>query len=430
MKDICILGAGISGLALAANLNREFDILEKRPHSGGLCSTIVENGFTFDIGGPHIIFSKNSKVLDYMVSILGTNIVKQFRNSKILYKGHYVKYPFENGLGNLPKEDCFECLRDYINNNYTNEPTNLGEWAYSTFGKSISEKYLLPYNKKIWNCDPFQISIDWVSRIPKPPTEDVLKSAIGISTEGYLHQLYFYYPKIGGFQELTNLLYKKVNDKTFFNQEVIKIKKILDGWEVQTTNATHQYKTLVSTIPTHKLLNIWNEAPSQTHEVINNLKINGLINVLIGFKSPTHSPYTTIYIADPDIPFHRITIPYNFSNNNVPDKCSSIATEITANPSDDIWNKTNEDLINIVIDNLKKINLLNKEEIIYAKVIKISYAYPLYNLDYSKNTKQLHSLIEDCGLHLLGRFARFEYINSDVCVEQALDLAYKLNNHM
>ena len=41
-----------------------------------------------------------------------------------------------------------------------------------------------------------------LARIPKPPMEDVLKSAIGIPTEGYLHQLHFYYPIEGGFEAM------------------------------------------------------------------------------------------------------------------------------------------------------------------------------------------------------------------------------------
>ena len=40
---------------------------------GGLCGTIVENGFTFDAAGPHIMFSKNKEVLAHMVEVLGDN---------------------------------------------------------------------------------------------------------------------------------------------------------------------------------------------------------------------------------------------------------------------------------------------------------------------------------------------------------------------
>ena len=44
------------------------------------------------------------------------------------------------------------------------------------------------------------MGLEWVGRIPKPPMEDVVKSALGIETEGYTHQLYFRYPLHGGFE--------------------------------------------------------------------------------------------------------------------------------------------------------------------------------------------------------------------------------------
>src|SRR5947207_13185417 len=66
----------------------------------------------------------------------------------------------------------------------------------------MAEKYLIPYNKKIWKTDPQQMGMEWVERIPKPPKEDIIKSALGISTEGYKHQLNFLYPEKGGFEAL------------------------------------------------------------------------------------------------------------------------------------------------------------------------------------------------------------------------------------
>ncbi len=430
MKDICILGAGVSGLALAANLkNKEFEILEKSDSSGGLCSTIIESGFTFDIAGPHILFSKNQEVLNYMVSILGDNVDKKFRNSKILYKGCIIKYPFENGLSDLPKEDCFECIYDYIFNKYNKDPVNLEEWGYSTFGKSIAEKYFLPYNKKIWNCCPSKISLHWVSRIPKPPMEDVLKSAVGVSTEGYLHQLYFFYPKNGGYQSLTNAFTSIVSNKISYNQEVININKLDNGWKITTKEGDKLYKNLISTIPMHKLINIWENCPEEAKEAVDNLHTNGLINVLIGFKEDKHIPYFTMYIPDPNIEFHRLTFLKNFSNSTVPDGCASVMAEITANNTDEFWQHTNEEIINKVISDLEKINIINKDQVLYTKVIKINNAYPLYNLDYSYNINKLYDIFKKEELHIIGRFARFEYINSDVCIEQALNLADKLNGN-
>jgi len=189
---IGILGAGLTGLTLG-NLIQDCEILEKNSECGGLCRSLEEEGFTFDWGGSHIIFSKDQEVLDFMLEKLGDNIVKRRRNTKILYKGNFVKYPFENGLSELPLQDNFECLRGFINVllETNTKPGNFKEWLYATFGDGIAEKYLVPYNEKIWNYDLTKMSAWWVEgRVPKPPVEDIIKSSLGIVTEVTIRNRY------------------------------------------------------------------------------------------------------------------------------------------------------------------------------------------------------------------------------------------------
>ena len=205
--DIGILGGGISGITLARFLEHPHCILEKSLVPGGLCRTFWKDGFGFDIGG-HILFSKHEHVNDLVNRILGDNINYCKRLNMILYKGRYVKYPFENDLGALDKQDTYECLIDYLKNDWQGEPTNLEEWAYAAFGRSIADKYLIPYNRKIWKMEPREMGLEWVGRIPRPPMEDLVKSALGIPTEGYQHQLYFRYPLHGGFESVVKAMIK------------------------------------------------------------------------------------------------------------------------------------------------------------------------------------------------------------------------------
>ena len=136
-------------------------------------------------------------------SLLGDNVHRARRNNKIFYKGRYVKYPFENGLFDLEPQDRFECLYHYIKNDYPPPQTNFKEWIYHHFGKGLAEKYLIPYNEKIWNVPAEELGLEWVDgRVPKPPLEDVIKAAVGVETEGYTHQLYFNYPAHGGIESL------------------------------------------------------------------------------------------------------------------------------------------------------------------------------------------------------------------------------------
>jgi protoporphyrinogen oxidase len=85
---IGILGGGLTGLTIAANLDSRFEVrvLEKEPDCGGLCKSIEQDGFTFDSGGAHIIFSKNQRYMDYVGTLLDGNCARGRRNNKVLYK--------------------------------------------------------------------------------------------------------------------------------------------------------------------------------------------------------------------------------------------------------------------------------------------------------------------------------------------------------
>ena len=161
---------------------------------------------------PHIIFSRHRETVDYMLSLLGGNVHRARRNNKIFYRGRYVKYPFENGLFDLEPQDRFECLYHYIQNDYPPPKSNFKEWIYHHFGKALAEKYLIPYNEKIWNVPAEELGLEWVEgRVPKPPLEDVVKAACGVETEGYTHQLYFHYPAHGGIESLPRAMAGRVN---------------------------------------------------------------------------------------------------------------------------------------------------------------------------------------------------------------------------
>jgi protoporphyrinogen oxidase len=424
-RSIGILGGGISGIALAAHLGENVEVLEKRPRIGGLCGTISEDGFTFDAAGPHIMFSKNKEVLALMVEVLGDNVHQKRRDNKIWFKGRLVKYPFENDLASLPPQDNFECILGYIVNPHAgDEPHNLAEWSYKTFGEGISDKYFIPYNRKIWNYDPQKLGLEFVSRIPKPPMEDVLKSAIGIPTEGYLHQLNFFYPVEGGFEQIVRGFAKRVRGEVRSSFVVEDVRHDGDRWRVN----DRVYDELVSTMPIHELLKVWADAPSAAREAAAKLRYNSLINVVLGVNEDRGYAWTALYVPDPEIVFHRLSFPRAFSEKCVPPGSFSIMAEITTNEDDGVGELSDEQVLERVIRDIELMGLLDRKTIVYRKVVRFVYGYPVYDLDYRTNVTAMREAVAAAGLRLLGRFAQFDYINSDVCVERAIALAKTMND--
>ncbi|MDX8549502.1 FAD-dependent oxidoreductase [Methanospirillum sp. J.3.6.1-F.2.7.3] len=426
-----ILGGGLTGVTLGRMLSEsghDVVVLEKEKRIGGLCKSLVSDGYTFDEGGSHIIFSRDTEVLNFMKSVLNNNRAERTRNTCVLYKGIKIKYPFENGLYNLPKEDLFFCLYEYIKTLIAEEkgeippPKTFRDWIYKTFGKGIADSYLIPYNEKIWNFPTEQMSAHWMEgRVPRPPMEDIIRSAIGIETEGYTHQSSFSYPIHGGIEALITAIALPIKDNIKTNCSVCTLKKNEDGWIIQSQEETISVDHIISTIPLQYLLPCLSNIPTTVQEACRELHYNSLISVCIGFKGEV-PPISWMYIPDNDTGlFNRISFPSNYSTAVSPTGHSSLLAEITYNEGDTTSALTDKEIIAHCISKIISIGLIpDKKSINHSSVHKSKYAYVVYDINYKKNVGVVRNYLQNLGINLVGRFSEFEYLNMDGCIRSAM----------
>jgi protoporphyrinogen oxidase len=414
------------------SLIADCEIVEKNSKCGGLCQSLKEDGFTFDWGGSHIIFSKDKEALNFMLAKLGDNIVKRRRNTKILYKGNYVKYPFENGLSDLPLQDNFECLTGFIEaliSNNKSRPENFKEWLYSTFGKGMAEKYLIPYNEKIWNYDTAKMSTVWVDgRVPKPPVEDIIKSSLGIATEGYTHQLNFYYPREGGINALIRSLEHESQDKIIRNFDVNSISQENNRWIVSNGTERRSYDKLIATQPIFDVVRAIKDVPAEIYKALDDLKYNSLITVMLGLDVEHLNDFSWLYIPDGDCLAHRVAFPSNYSKGVAPEGKSAVLAEITYNNGDSIDRLSDDEIITRTIEELHKKKIIDKDTVCFTRAKRTRYAYVIPDLNYERNTELIKRFLSRRGIHLVGRFAEFKYLNMDACVRSAMDCAKVMND--
>ena len=146
----------------------------------------------------------------------------------------------------------------------------------------------------------------------------------------------------------------------------------------------------------------------------------------MGCSAEAGHNFTALYVPDPEIVFHRLSFPQAFSEKCVPPGGSSIMAEITTKDGDGIWEMNDDALLERVIGDIEKIGFVDRNAIVYKRVVRFLYGYPVYDLEYREHVTAMRESVAATGLRLLGRFAQFDYINSDVCVERALALAGEL----
>lgn len=431
---IGILGGGLSGLTLGYYIKKDFEILEKNSECGGLCRSLVERGFTFDYGGSHVIFTKDKEVFNLYRKLLRGNWRKKRRNSKILFKGRFIKYPFENGLSELPKDDNYECISSFIKNlievskGTVKKPTNFQEWMYYTFGKGITEKYLIPYNRKLWNYPPEKLSLEWLAAgIPMPPADDIIKSSLGIKTEGYQQNLTFYYPIKGGINALVKPMEERLRDRITYNFDVNSVSKEGGKFVVSDGKYERKYDRLVSCMPLPDLIDSMEEVPKDIVKAKNSLRYNSLITVMLGVDEPRMNNISWMYTPQEDVDFNRLSFPFNFSQNVAPEGKSSILVETTCLPDDPLLRQSSEKIAEKVIDDLERLGFVKSSKICYKSVRKSKYAYIIYNLKYNKNMSRISKFLRQRKIDSCGRFAEFKYMNMAACIKSAMSKAKEIN---
>lgn len=420
---IGIIGAGLSGLSLAFMLKEyDVDVFEASDRVGGLLKSESIDGYTFDIGGSHILFSKDRKVLDEMLRVVGS-VLKHRRRTYIHYKGNFIKYPFENGIYMLSKEERFEILIDFFKNVLKRErgelkkPSNLLEWFYYVFGRAITEKYLKPYNEKLWKRDLREISLEWVdNRIPNPPIEDVFKSCVGIPTEGYKHQLTFYYPLKGGIEMLIRGILRRIEHPIWTERRIESV-SLEDGKVI--LNGEHEFDLVVSTAPidlTVRLFKDWKDVEG----LIDLLDYNSLTVVGLGVRGRTPN-FHWVYVPDEDIVFHRVAFLHNYSPNMCPENRSNIIVEISRRPDE-----KSKNLIEDVLDGLRRMGFDFDVEV--CGIWNWDYAYIVYNHSYRDVTNVLRKFLIERKVIPFGRFGFWEYLNMDAVWKSAKDFVWRLTD--
>lgn len=428
-----ILGGGLSAISLAYYLQEnknidEIHILEKDDVLGGICRTYVKDGIEYDVG-PHIIFSKDKEILDLMNNLLGENNEKHRRSNRILHKKRFVQYPFENDLSKLPQEDIDYCVNGFLHNPYENyDAKNMLQFFLKTFGEGITNTYLRPYNEKIWKFDPSFMDTQMVERIPKPPKEDILKSANGETIDGYLHQLYFTYPKQGGTEALIKAFIAKLSDKVKIHTDnkVLKVKKQDEKFVVTTSEKEYLCDKVVSTMPANEFSHIYedNNKPQKILDIADNLRYNSIAICIVNVSKDYAGDNYAFMVADKNVKFHRISKLDFMGEHYHIDGTATYMAEITYRKNDLNDKASDEELTQKVIEGLEKIGFINsKEDVNFTDLKRFEYAYVIYDLKHRQNMDAIKEYFASQGIYLNGRFGSFEYLNMDAIIKQSKNLA-------
>jgi protoporphyrinogen oxidase len=306
--DYVVIGAGVSGLAFA-NQIRELQpqasvlVLEGESEPGGYCRTVVKDGFVWDYSG-HFFHFKHPAIESWLRDRMpGQQIKVVHKQSKIRYAGRDIEFPFQRNIHELDKAEFIECLVDLYQASEQSAaaaPASFKDMLYSRFGRGITEKFLAPYNQKLYACDLDSLDANAMGRFfPHASFADVMANLRDASKNDRGYNAVFSYPVGGAMQYIRALLHDLPIETVACGERVVAVD--VAGRILTTTKRSVGYRNLISSAPVPALASMCGIAVEPGVFTANQVLVFNL-----GFDSKGARDIHWMYFPESSTCFYRV----------------------------------------------------------------------------------------------------------------------------
>jgi protoporphyrinogen oxidase len=427
---VVVLGAGPGGLAAAHALTRHGLrplVIEKGKLPGGIARTEEYQGYCFDLGG-HRFFTKIEAVDRIWRKMLGPDLIKVRRLSRIYYKERFFHYPlaFKNALLNLGVIESTRILLSYLRSRIRPYPeeTTFEQWVSNRFGERLYRTFFKTYTEKVWGIPCHELQADWAAQRIKG-----LSLAAAVANALFGRQKAkslideFDYPRKGPgmmwnrFQEVIEAVGGTVRMET----EAVRLRHehgrlthvVLQDGAQEETLAVDQ---LISSIPVTRLVQLLDPAPpAEVLETARKFSYRSFLIVGLIVDRPHLFEDQWIYIHSPDVLVGRIQNFRNWSAAMVPDPDrTGIGMEYFCTAGDAFWKRPDEELIALAGQELARLGLAREEEVRDGFVVRQPFAYPVYDAGYQDRLAILRNYLATFeNMQTIGRAGMHRYNNMD-----------------
>ncbi len=417
MKTV-IIGAGMSGLATAAALGRDADlvVLDRDAEIGGYCKTVKRDGFVWDYSG-HFFHFKHADIEKFLVDRMpGQNIRKVAKRSFISFGGKQVDFPFQKNIHQLPQQDFIDCLYDLYFARAPGQPpqpeTNFKEMLYARFGRSIAEKFLIPYNEKLYATDLGTLDRDAMGRFfPHADLTDIVRNMKQADNATY--NATFTYPEGGAIEYVRAIASEVDATKLHLGEAVERID--LDTKRVHTSKGrSFAFDALVSSAPFPALLKLCGLPVEDGAFSWNQVLV---FNLGFDSKGPRDSHWT--YFPDRSLPFYRV----GFYDNIFDTDRMSLYVEVGARHGVPLDVPALRDA---VLAGLKREGIITTQKLVAEHSVLMDPAYVHITQRSLATVAKLKAELAAKGVHSIGRYGGWTYCSIEDNIVEARALVRQL----
>ena len=403
-----IVGGGISGLAFADWLgpSEDYHLLEAEPEVGGYCRTVQRDGYIWDYSG-HFFHFREPDIERYLVERMNSPVLRVKRDSRVWYADRLIDFPFQENIHQLPEAEYEECVRELRQRPAKGE-ANFREMLFARYGRGIAEKFLVPYNEKLFATDLELLDAEAAGRFfPHATVDEILRNAQERRKAGY--NVTFTYPA-GGAAQYTRALAQGVDaNRISLNERVLCIdlaKKV-----AVTDKRSIGYEFLVSTAPFIALLRMC----AIEHEP----GLYGYSKVQVfnlGFDRKGLRGVHWIYFPQRDLSFYRV----GFYDNIFNSERMSLYVEIGLARNADTTAYAN---VERVLDDLRRCGVLTDQRLVASHEVVLDPAYVHISGRTNRDVAEKKRALIEHDVHSLGRYGSWTYCSIEDNIVEARALA-------
>jgi protoporphyrinogen oxidase len=407
VRRVVILGAGAAGLGASLALRRlriAFELLEGESGPGGLARTDIVDGFSFDRTG-HVLHFAQPEV-ERRFRAAGARLERSERRAGVLLGEREIPYPFQYNLWALGSPELARVVVADMRRAQRNGDGNgsFDDLLLSTWGETGVSLFFRPYNEKLWGRPLKELPTDCAGRFL--PAADLALAERGarsrVQMNGYNGT--FLYPASGRLGDVMAALACPIAGSIRYGDPVAALD--LGRRRLETAaGATVGYDALISTIPLDRLIAMAG-IPAPGMDLFAATKI---LNVRVGLRGSLRTRLHWVYVADRELPFHRIGFPQNVNRRTCPDGCTSLSIEYTIPEGGPELPAAK--IARSALAHLARLGLVAVEEELFHDAVLISPAYVVQRAPGREAFARLETTLSEHGVWTAGRFGTWDYLS-------------------
>ena len=410
-----IVGAGVSGLAYAGFSKNECLLLEKDAEIGGNCKTIKWGDFVWDYSG-HFFHFRDTFLEDYICrNMVHDDIRYCEKHTQIFYRQKYIDFPFQKNIHQLDQDEFIDCLYDLFTTT-GNDYFTFKQMLYAKFGQSIAEKFLIPYNEKLYACDLNRLDVDAMGRFfPYADKEEIIRNFKKTNNNSY--NSHFTYPR-GGAIEYVKSLASYIGKSNICLNECVKSIDVTEK-TIKTDKRELKYDNLISTMPFPLLM----QCCSMEYDT-DIYSWNKVLVFNLGFDKKGKDVFNNwIYVPSKDFCFYRV----GYYDNIFATKNMSLYVELGFGKNTDVIDV--EYYKEKVLDDLKKAGIITDHKLIASHFVIMDPAYVHITKESIRDVEEKKKVLARNNIYSIGRYGSWTYCSIEDNILEAKALMERLSDY-